>query len=95
MPGLRHKPRHKFPVSLGFRLRGWPFLRRCVARVECYKHGGKDLVGSDAYCMQATASVMDGMPGIGVVYYPVISWDKDRVVAADSSTARGVSRLAI
>jgi len=58
-----------------------------VSRVECYRHGGRDLVGSDSYCMQATASIMFGSPDIAVQYYPVKSWDKDKVIAADSSTA--------
>jgi hypothetical protein len=31
-----------------------------VTRLECHKHGGKDLVNSDAYCMQATASITYG-----------------------------------
>ncbi len=58
-----------------------------VTRLECYKHGGKDLVGSDSYCMQANAEIVFGHPHIGVTYYPVIAWDKDRVIAADSPTA--------
>lgn len=58
-----------------------------VTRVECYKHGGRDLVGSDAYCMEATASVASGTPGIQVDYFPVVVWDQDKVIAASSSTA--------
>lgn len=58
-----------------------------VTRLECYKHGGKDLVGSDAYCMQASAQIVFGHPDIGVTYYPVIAWDRDKVIAADSPTA--------
>jgi len=58
-----------------------------VTRVECYKHGGKDLVSSNAYCMQATASIIIGMPDIQVDYLPVVVWDQDKVIAASSSTA--------
>ncbi len=58
-----------------------------VTHLECYKHGGKDLVGSDAYCAQMTASIVLGMPDINVEYFPVISWGADKVIAADSSTA--------
>lgn len=58
-----------------------------VTHLECHKHGGKDLVGTDAYCAQMTASVAFGMPDITVDYLPVISWGADRVIAADSSTA--------
>lgn len=58
-----------------------------VTRIECYKHGGKGLVNSDAYCMQATAMIAFDMPSIDVTYYPVLTWDNDKVIAADSSTA--------
>jgi hypothetical protein len=59
-----------------------------VTRLECYKHGGMDLVGVEAYCMQATASIVGvGVPDISVDYFPVIAWDRDKVIAADSSTA--------
>jgi hypothetical protein len=58
-----------------------------VTRLECYKHGGKGLVDSDAYCVQMTASVAFGMPDIAVAYYPVITWGRDKVIAADSSTS--------
>lgn len=57
-----------------------------VTRIECYKHGGRDMVGSDAYCLQATAAVMFGLPNIETAYFPVIAWDADKVIAADSST---------
>jgi hypothetical protein len=58
-----------------------------VTHLECHKHGGKDLVGADAYCAQMTASIVLGRPDITVDYLPVITWDADRVIAADSSTA--------
>jgi hypothetical protein len=58
-----------------------------VTHVECHKHGGRDLVGTDAYCAQMTASVVFGMPDINVDYLPIISWGTDKVIAADSSTA--------
>jgi len=58
-----------------------------VTRIECYKHGGRDLVDADGYCVQMTASIVFGMPDIDVAYFPVITWDTDKVIAADSSTA--------
>jgi hypothetical protein len=58
-----------------------------VVRLECYKTGGKQLVGSDSYCMEATAQIIDqGFPGISVRYFPVKRWDKEMVIAADSPT---------
>jgi hypothetical protein len=63
-----------------------------VAQVGCYKNGGRFLVGdSDAYCMVATARIATvatkQLPLIDVSYYPILSWDKNRIVAADSPTA--------
>jgi hypothetical protein len=58
-----------------------------VTRLECYKHGGKELADSDAYCVQMTASTMLGVPSIDAEYFPVITWDKEKIIAANSSTA--------
>jgi hypothetical protein len=58
-----------------------------VTRLECYRRGGRDLVGTDAYCAQMTASIVLGMPDISVDYFPVINWGTDKVIAANSSTA--------
>jgi hypothetical protein len=44
------------------------------------------LVGSDAYCLQAAASVAFGVPNIEIDCFPLVTWDKDKVIAADSST---------
>jgi hypothetical protein len=54
--------------------------------LECHKHGGRNLVDTDAYCAQMTASDVLGMPNIDVAYFPVITWDSEKVIAADSST---------
>jgi hypothetical protein len=58
-----------------------------VTRLECYEHGGKNFVDSDAYCVQMTASIVLGMPDIDVNCYPVIALGVDKVIAADSSTS--------
>lgn len=58
-----------------------------ITRIECYRHGGGQLTNTEAYCMQATSSITLGLPSIQVEYLPVITWDKDRIIAADSSTA--------
>lgn len=57
-----------------------------VEDVACYRHGGTLLVNSDAYCIVATAQIMYGEPTVDVTYYPVLSWDKTRIVAAESPT---------
>jgi hypothetical protein len=57
-------------------------------RIECYKTGGTRIVGRNAYCMQATASIILDLPAVQVDYYPVVSWDKERIIAADSTTAQ-------
>lgn len=64
-----------------------------VTRLECYKRGGDERVGAPAYCVEMTAQVLRvppgdaEMPNIVVDSYPVITWDRDKVIAADSSTA--------
>ena len=62
-----------------------------VVHLECYKTGGKEMVGTDAYCMVATATIISSglgsLPDVDVMYYSVVSWDKDRVIASDSPTA--------
>jgi hypothetical protein len=58
-----------------------------VTRLECYKHGGNELANSDAYCVQMTASIMLSVPDIDAEYFPVITWDKEKIIAANSSTA--------
>jgi hypothetical protein len=59
-----------------------------VSHLECYKAGGRHLVGSNAYCMQATALILfNDIPGVDVHYLPVIRWDKEMIIAADSPTA--------
>jgi len=56
-----------------------------VSHLECYKSGGQEIVGSDAYCMEATAMITFGhIPNVQVTYYGVVSWDADKVIASDS-----------
>jgi hypothetical protein len=58
-----------------------------TAHIECYKHGGKDVVNSEGYCADMTATVYGGVPDLVVNYYPVITWDTERIIAADSANA--------
>ena len=58
-----------------------------VTRIECYKRGGMILVGSEAYCLRAKAAIPLSMLDIELAYFPVLSWNEDRIIAADSSTA--------
>jgi hypothetical protein len=59
-----------------------------VVHLECYKAGGRQLIGSESYCMEAMAQIIgEGFPDISVIYFPVKRWDKDIVIAADSPTA--------
>jgi len=55
-----------------------------VVDLACYRHGGMMLVNSDAYCIAATAQIISNEPNVDVTYYPVLSWDRNRIVAADS-----------
>ena len=56
-----------------------------VSHLECYKSGGQEIVGSDAYCMEATAMITFGqIPNVQVTYYGIASWDTDKVIASNS-----------
>lgn len=55
-----------------------------ISHLECYKNGGQQLTGTNAYCMEASALISLGVPTINVRYFPVMRWDKDMVIAADS-----------
>jgi hypothetical protein len=62
-------------------------IETSVAHLECYKSGGQEIVGSDSYCMEATATITFGdIPSVDVRYYSVVSWDANRVIASDSPT---------
>ena len=59
-----------------------------AVHLECYKTGGRQIIGSESYCMEAMAQIISGdFPDIAVIYFPVKRWDKDIVIAADSPTA--------
>jgi hypothetical protein len=58
-----------------------------VTRFECYTRGGRWLVGSEAYCLEAAASVVLGTPTIQIAYFPVKSWGPELILAADSPSA--------
>jgi hypothetical protein len=59
-----------------------------VSRLECYKTGGRQIVGSEPYCMEAIAKAIgEDFPDIEVDYFPVIRWDKDFIIAANLTTA--------
>lgn len=55
-----------------------------VTHLECYKSGGQEIVGSEAYCMEAGATILNDIPNVQVTYYGVVSWDADKVIASDS-----------
>jgi hypothetical protein len=58
-----------------------------VTRLECYKTGGQRLVGSESYCMEATAVIIaSGFPEIKVAYIPVRSWSEELIIAGRSPT---------
>src|SRR5437870_4930653 len=52
-----------------------------VTHLECYKSGGRRIVGSEAYCMEATATIIYDLPDVNVEYLRVVSWDNDRIIA--------------
>ena len=55
-----------------------------AVHIECYRHGGKVLVGTEAICITANATNMDGLLS-SYLSLNAASWSDDEVVILDSS----------
>lgn len=56
-----------------------------ATEVSCFRHGGKDIVGTEAFCLQATAMVIppDGMLDVSTQWMKVIEWSGTQIIATD------------
>jgi hypothetical protein len=57
-----------------------------VTSLTCYRHGGKDIVGSDSWCLSASASSPDGMLNVYTEWLKVVEWSDTRIIATSDST---------
>jgi hypothetical protein len=57
-----------------------------VTELSCYRHGGKDIVGTEAFCLQATAISPHGLLDVSTGWLKVIEWSDTQIIATDDSS---------
>ena len=60
-----------------------------VTELSCFRHGGISLVGTEPFCLQVTAMVLDaadGMVDVNTQWLKVIEWNETQVIATDDSS---------
>jgi hypothetical protein len=62
-------------------------LVEAVTELSCYRHGGKDLVGTEAFCLQAAAiAIADRMMDVSTDWLKVIEWNGTQIIATGDSS---------
>jgi hypothetical protein len=56
-----------------------------VVSIQCYRHGGADFVGSDPFCLVATASPVAGTISVDANFLKVIEWNAKEIITLDDS----------
>ena len=56
-----------------------------VVSIECYRHGGTDFVGSDPFCIVATATPIAGTLSVDANWLKVIDWNTREIITLDDS----------
>jgi hypothetical protein len=60
-------------------------IAEAVVKLECYRQGGKRLVGTEAFCLEALASAPHGMLNVGFQWLKVVEWSDTQIIATDDS----------
>lgn len=64
-------------------------LNEAVTALSCFAHGGKDFVGTEAFCLGTTATILDSAVGtldVSTNWLKVVEWNSTQVVATDDSS---------
>ena len=61
-------------------------LVEAVTELDCYRHGGRELVGTEAFCLQAMAMSPDGLLDVSTEWLKVVQWDSNQIIATDDSS---------
>ncbi len=59
-----------------------------VSELSCFRYGGQSLVGTEAFCLDATAVLIDGMDrllNVSTRWLKVIEWSETQIIATDDS----------
>jgi len=54
-----------------------------VTELSCYRHGGKELVGTEAFCLQATAMSPNGLLDVSTDWLKVVEWSATQIIATN------------
>jgi hypothetical protein len=60
-------------------------ITEAVTNYQCSVTGGRQLVGTEAWCLEVAASTPFGMLNVGVVWLKVVEWDDKQIIAVDDS----------
>ena len=58
-------------------------LIETVTHYTCSRTGGRQLVGTEAWCLEATSSNPGGMLSVGIEWLKVIEWDDKQIIAVN------------
>jgi hypothetical protein len=64
-------------------------LMEAITELSCFRHGGTSLVGTEGFCLQATATVLDktnDMLDVNTEWLKVIEWSETQIIATDDSS---------
>jgi hypothetical protein len=61
-------------------------LVEAVTELSCFRHGGKDLVGTEAFCLQAMAMSPGGLLDVSTDWLKVVEWSATQIIATDDSS---------
>jgi hypothetical protein len=57
-----------------------------VTELSCFRHGGKLLAGTEAFCLQATAMSPGGLLDVSTDWLKVVEWSTTQIIATDDSS---------
>ena len=64
-------------------------LLEAITELSCFRRGGRALVGTEAFCLQITAMVIDsteGMVDVSTAWLKVIEWSQTQIIASDDTS---------
>ncbi len=61
-------------------------LVEAVTELSCFRHGGKDFVGTEAFCLQAMAMSPNGLLDVSTDWLKVVEWNATQIIATDDSS---------
>lgn len=60
-------------------------LVEAVTQLSCFRRGGVDFVGTEAFCLRAMATAPNEMLNVTTEYLKVVEWNANQIIATDDS----------